>query len=291
MKSLEKERSRRYETANGLARDVERYLADEAVEACPPSLRYRLGKALRKHRGPALAATLLFVALSAGIVGTSLGLVRANAERTRARRAEAVALKNAQDAKNAAAAEAQQRKRADVEAAAAKAVRDFLQDDLLRQASFIHQVEVNSVYQDGNRLMINPTINELLDRAAAQLTTDKIEAKFPNLPFVQAEVLKAVGDAYASVTPAKAIEPIKRAIVLYRQARGADDPATLAARHSLGMALLQNRQNDEAVKELAAVYADRTRILGQYHPATFATRDLLGGRLSLVEEPADDPVF
>ena len=46
MKCLEKDRTRRYETANGLARDIERYLKDEPVEACPPSLRYRLSKAL-----------------------------------------------------------------------------------------------------------------------------------------------------------------------------------------------------------------------------------------------------
>jgi serine/threonine protein kinase/tetratricopeptide (TPR) repeat protein len=50
MKCLEKDRSRRYETANGLARDVERYLHDETVEACPPSASYRLRKFARKNR-------------------------------------------------------------------------------------------------------------------------------------------------------------------------------------------------------------------------------------------------
>src|SRR5207253_7309372 len=50
MKALEKDRGRRYETANGLARDLERYLADEPVEACPPSAAYRTKKFLRKHR-------------------------------------------------------------------------------------------------------------------------------------------------------------------------------------------------------------------------------------------------
>ena len=48
MKALEKDRTRRYETANGLARDVQRYLADEPVEACPPSLGYRLSKISRR---------------------------------------------------------------------------------------------------------------------------------------------------------------------------------------------------------------------------------------------------
>src|SRR5438876_2116458 len=48
MKSLEKDRARRYETANGLARDVERFLADEPVAACPPSNLYRLQKLVRR---------------------------------------------------------------------------------------------------------------------------------------------------------------------------------------------------------------------------------------------------
>src|SRR5205814_10015216 len=49
MKALEKERGRRYETANGLSRDIQRYLSDEAVEACPPSRWYRMRKFARKN--------------------------------------------------------------------------------------------------------------------------------------------------------------------------------------------------------------------------------------------------
>jgi serine/threonine protein kinase/Flp pilus assembly protein TadD len=61
MRCLEKERSRRYETANGLARDVERYLDDEPVEACPPSATYRLRKFLRKNRKLAAGAAFCLV--------------------------------------------------------------------------------------------------------------------------------------------------------------------------------------------------------------------------------------
>jgi len=57
MKCLEKDRSRRYETANGLARDVQRYLAGDAVEACPPTLGYRLRKFYRKHRTAVITTT------------------------------------------------------------------------------------------------------------------------------------------------------------------------------------------------------------------------------------------
>jgi serine/threonine protein kinase/TPR repeat protein len=73
MKCLEKDRTRRYETANGLARDVERYLNDEPVEACPPSAAYRLRKVLRKHRGPVLAAAAVLACLLAGL-GTVLAV-------------------------------------------------------------------------------------------------------------------------------------------------------------------------------------------------------------------------
>jgi serine/threonine protein kinase/Tfp pilus assembly protein PilF len=77
MKCLEKDRNRRYETANGLARDLERYLNDEAVQACPPSALYRLRKFARRHRGPVLAASIILVLLLAGIIGTTAGLLRA----------------------------------------------------------------------------------------------------------------------------------------------------------------------------------------------------------------------
>jgi tetratricopeptide (TPR) repeat protein len=59
MKCLEKDRSRRYETANGLARDLERYLHDEIVEARPPSAGYRLRKFVRRNKGRVVAAGLL----------------------------------------------------------------------------------------------------------------------------------------------------------------------------------------------------------------------------------------
>jgi serine/threonine protein kinase len=63
MKSLEKDRDRRYETASGLARDVERYLADEPVHACPSSATYRLRKFVRRHRAAVLAAASIFALL------------------------------------------------------------------------------------------------------------------------------------------------------------------------------------------------------------------------------------
>jgi serine/threonine protein kinase/Flp pilus assembly protein TadD len=75
LKALEKDRARRYETASGFARDIERYLADEPVQACPPSAWYRGRKFARRHRtGLAVAGLiLLFIALLGGGVAWALG--------------------------------------------------------------------------------------------------------------------------------------------------------------------------------------------------------------------------
>ena len=82
MKALEKDRNRRYETANGLARDLQRYLTDEPVQACPPSTAYRLRKFVRRNRGPVLASAALALLLVAGI--TAVAVVKAQADRDRA---------------------------------------------------------------------------------------------------------------------------------------------------------------------------------------------------------------
>ncbi len=81
MKAIEKDRTRRYETASGFARDVQRYLADEIVEARPPSAGYRLRKFARRHRGQVLAASLILLTIVAGFIGTTIGLVRADEQR------------------------------------------------------------------------------------------------------------------------------------------------------------------------------------------------------------------
>jgi serine/threonine protein kinase/Tfp pilus assembly protein PilF len=87
MKCLEKDRNRRYETAGSLARDIERYLHDEPVQACPPSAVYRLKKFVRRNR-IAAAFILLLVAAVAGLtvsnIRTSLSERRANTQNRRA---------------------------------------------------------------------------------------------------------------------------------------------------------------------------------------------------------------
>ncbi len=67
MMALEKDRKRRYQTANGFAADILRHLAHEPVVAAPPSRVYRLRKFIRKHRGAVVAASLVLLSLLGGL--------------------------------------------------------------------------------------------------------------------------------------------------------------------------------------------------------------------------------
>ena len=84
MHALEKDRSRRYDSANEFAEDIQRYLNGDAVDARPPSNTYRFRKFVSKRKGLAAAGFAILTLLIAGITGTSLGLVRAVRETARA---------------------------------------------------------------------------------------------------------------------------------------------------------------------------------------------------------------
>jgi eukaryotic-like serine/threonine-protein kinase len=77
MKALEKDRDRRYETASGLARDVERFLQDQPVQACPPSARYRFRKFVRRNKRALLTLGLVAAALVGGTVASAWQAIRA----------------------------------------------------------------------------------------------------------------------------------------------------------------------------------------------------------------------
>jgi serine/threonine protein kinase/WD40 repeat protein len=123
MKCLEKDRSRRYETAIGLARDVERYLQDEPVEACPPSRLYRLKKFTRKHRGIITSASAFAALLIVGGVVSGWLAVRE-------RRASEVARVERETALRSLEEEERQRELANQRAAEAQAAREELRETL-----------------------------------------------------------------------------------------------------------------------------------------------------------------
>jgi serine/threonine-protein kinase len=148
LKATAKDAASRYATAQELADDLRNFLEDRTIRARRPGMLDRAGKWSRRHRGVVMTAALLLVL---GSVGTSIGLVWAL-------RAEA---------------------KAKEEAAIAKAVNDFLLEDLLGQAE-----------PDKNPRNKKVTVEELLDRAAA-----RIAGKFTQQPAVEAEIRRTIGDA------------------------------------------------------------------------------------------------
>ena len=86
MKALDKDRTRRYETVNGLARDLERYLTGEPVEAAPPSAAYRMRKFVRRHVAAFSFAASVLAVLIAFVVAVTIDARRIARERDRANR-------------------------------------------------------------------------------------------------------------------------------------------------------------------------------------------------------------
>jgi tetratricopeptide (TPR) repeat protein len=260
MKCLEKVRERRYETANGLARDIQRYLADEPVEARPPSAGYRLSKFVKRHRTSATAASLVLLALLAGIAGTTYGLIRAAAHRTRAERAQAA------EAEQRARAEAQrdkartaerqaglERDRAVAAEARSRAINEFLTQDLLTQAE-----PANNAVED------HVTVLEVLDRAAA-----KVGQRFADQPELESALRDTIASTYHGLASWEKAEAQRRSLL--ESARKRDPRSGEFYRALDGLAHIlrhRNRSDAEAMKlaETAAAGLERTR--GPDHPDT-----------------------
>jgi non-specific serine/threonine protein kinase/serine/threonine-protein kinase len=94
MKCLEKDRNRRYETANALADDVVHYLHDEPVTAAAPSRMYRAGKFIRRNKWPVVGVSAVLIGLVAGMFGMAIGLVSQARQRAEAQLNLAIALQS-----------------------------------------------------------------------------------------------------------------------------------------------------------------------------------------------------
>jgi eukaryotic-like serine/threonine-protein kinase len=298
MKALEKDRSRRYATANGLAADIERFLAGEDVQAVPPSRVYRLQKFVRRHKVQVLAAGLVFVALIVGMIGTTLGLLEAQRQSViareqefKAKEQETLALKQAEIAREEAAAKEQaraeearqraiaddQRKKVEEEKLIVLAVRDFLQNKLLAQAD--PKQQANSLIRGGGRsseTKPNPTIRELLDRAAKELSPERIEASIPKQPLIQAEILQTVGLTYHGLGEiATALGFLERAETLFRKQLGDDHIYTLVASANVGVANHELGKLDKAIPMLEKTLAHLKSRFGTDHYNTVGVMNSL----------------
>ncbi|MFK7818167.1 MAG: tetratricopeptide repeat protein [Planctomycetaceae bacterium] len=160
IKALEKNRGRRYQTADALEEDVRCFLADEPVQACPPSRIYRFKKLVRRNKTTVVGLMLFATMLLAGTVVSAAFAVRAREAERKANRASNVARQEAKEA---------------------TAISQFLENDLLR---------------GGLTAINNPGISlrEALDRAATA-----VDVRTYDDPLVEAKVHLIVGLAYHSI--------------------------------------------------------------------------------------------
>ncbi len=318
MKCLEKQRDRRYETANALARDIQRYLADEPVEARPPSAGYRFKKILRRYKGQVIAASLVLCSLLAGMAGTTWGLIEAKNQEREARRQEQLARAEAgekEKAREAEAARAEGERLAKLEAKAkqaeaekqktravageklatqrleevkaehrkteearrvADAVRQFFQHTVLGRNNLRREAEIQAggVYVAATE---NPTMRELLVRAAKELAADKIEVSFPNQPLLQAEFLCSVGETFRVVGENNlAIELLERALALQKKYIGPDHTTTTHTMSLLGSTYYHLDRVSEASSLFEHNYAFRLKQFGPHDNGTLSAMHGLG---------------
>jgi eukaryotic-like serine/threonine-protein kinase len=246
LKALEKDRSRRYGSPSDFAADVRRYLNNEAVLAVPPSAAYRARKFARRYR-VALATICAFVLVLVAAAAISI----------------------------------RQSLRANREAAAAEAVNEFLQNDLLAQAS------ANT--QSGGAAKPDPDlkVRTALDRAAA-----RIAGKFDRQPQVEAAIRDTIGQTYIELGQyPQAREQLERAVDLYRRVLGAENPKTLIAMRRLGYAALLQGKYAEAEKLLSQALLAQRRVLGPEHPETLRSTINLAGTYIRQGKPAQGEVL
>jgi len=209
MKCLEKDRNRRYETANGLAMDIRRHLGNEPVVACPPGSLYRLQKLLRRNR-------LAFAAGGAVLAALVLGLVIAAwqfAEKSKA-------------LDRAIAAE----KQAQTEAAKSQQVARFLRDTFQGAGPSVAK---------GRDITI---LREMLDK-----TRERVGRELTNQPEAEMEIRRILAQTYQDLGLLPEMEAVSRAAVaLGRQRLGEQHRETAAAEGLLGTALMRSGKLDEA---------------------------------------------
>jgi hypothetical protein len=271
-KALEKDKMRRYASAADLAADIHRYLGDEPIAARPPSAAYQLRKFVRRNRALVAGIATVFMVLMGGIVASTSQAIRANragelarAERDRATAAEQSATRQRDLALGAQQAATRERnraliekQRADDEAATSKAVNNFLQQDLLAQASAKKQARPDS------RVDPDLKVRTALERAAAG-----IQGKFAKQPLVEASIRQTIGMTYRDLGLYREAQPqLEAALDLRRRLLGANHPDTLASMGDLAVLYRDQSKPEQAEALLAGILNTQRRLLGEDNPET-----------------------
>jgi eukaryotic-like serine/threonine-protein kinase len=257
MRCLEKDPARRYQTVDGLAADIARHLAGEAVLAAPPSRIYRAKKFIFRHRTAVAASVLIALSL---VVGLGLAVWQASVaarerDRTEARRRDAAQI-----------AEFQASQLRDVQPQLMGA--DLGRDVLAAAGAGMIQAGVNAaeIQSRLDRLSEDLTYANLtdvslrtLDRSVFARAVSTIEAKFAGQPLNQASLLLSVGDTMRRLGLLEgAGAPLGRAVEIRRRELGDDDPETVRAQAALSALLLEQGKLPEA-DALAVDVLERSR--------------------------------
>jgi serine/threonine protein kinase len=257
MKALEKDRTRRYDTANGFAQDIQRYLAEEPVEAGPPSATYRFRKMAWKYRrGLAWAAVLLLLLVVGVVVSTSLAVWATSAEK------KAVTERN-----HALSAEED-----------AKAVLVFFQDKVLSAGR-----------PQGQKGGLGKDV-KLLD--AVNRAHEKIGDSFKDRPVVEASIRDTLGQTYRYLGDfTQAVQQLERALALREAQFGPDHPDTLASRNNLAEAYLSDGRVEDAIRLHEQTLSQRETVLGPYHRQTLQSRNNLALAYQTAGRKESIPLF
>ena len=184
MKALEKDRNRRYDSANDFAEDVERFLGNEAVDARPPSFSYRLRKTVARNKAAFTTAALVLIALLVGIVTTSWQAWVATSERERA----ASALVEV----------SRERSKAVQEAANAKQARKLAEAETRRADTLRH---ISDVARYATRIRLADPVYSRVGDSEALTILDELDPKLRGWEHAR---LKAIWDARRHSFPADA---------------------------------------------------------------------------------------
>jgi len=245
MKSLEKQRERRYETTAELSADIVRHLNHQPVKAAAPSLSYKTRKFVRRHRIGVLVALLVGLAIIATLLVLSVSTILIWREQGRTKQA----LEREQKALEQ---ETQARTEAELQTKIAQAVADFLNNDLL--------ASVDPDLTRGRQV----TVREILDAAS-----QKIEGRFKDEPLIEASVRMTLGNAYTKLGEyVKAARQLERVRQLHQEHLPPEDPAALESMHALGWLYVQQHRHEEAEPLLVTALEISQRALGEEHPIT-----------------------
>jgi tetratricopeptide (TPR) repeat protein len=281
MKAIEKERTRRYETANGMALDVRRYLTGQPVLAAPPSRVYRLRKFVRRNRVLVGAGLMVAVTLLAGIVGFAW---QARIAQQRAAELEQVSRFQAEMLGQVDPTQAGELLTADVQGKFAEALSKTAMSPGERAA------QIDAFAQQWQRLNATDAARELIDRTILAPAAEAIEKQFADQPLVNATLSQVLAERYRRIGLYEAALPLqKRAVAVRHAVLGDAHPDTLSSLNALGNLLRDQGKLDEAETIWRETLRMRREVLGNAHADTQASVNNMGvilymqGRLSEVE--------